>query len=171
MHYTLLYIGLGLLLYQAERPSFDYGTGFAAVGTALVAVFTIWNQIQQNKLKARVTVAESAASSVKEVLEAWKRVVEARDKIGDMTTTELDRVRTRLGQQEAHTKFCERGQFKLVLLLIKAGVEIDIDKLFGDLTLNETQLRSDLSDLHTTGAGPTVSVEADISLAPEVPTK
>lgn len=120
-----------LLLFQDKAPP-DYAGYIAPVLAALATLFTGYGAWQQSKSKGKTDSVESA-------LKAWQLVFDRQGK-------EIDALKDSGREDRIHREICDRRLLRIVAQLQKAGIEIDLERIIGDVSkleelLTESQLR------------------------------
>jgi hypothetical protein len=143
---TFLFVPL-LLLETATGEKFDYGGYIAPVVTVVLAAFTVFSQVRQKRIEAELIKTKNEHEAAKDVLEGWKKLTEAQGQTIQNHSLEFRDLRSRLRTSEAHVRLCDKSHYKLVIQLLKQGVDIDIDKIFDDLhVFEDARLRSDIQE-------------------------
>jgi hypothetical protein len=108
----------GLAVYLFQVPV-DYGGWVAPILAALAAAITAYSHIRQKKIETKQSAQDT-------VIKAWERLF-------DQKQGEMRDIRTRLRDAERHIRICDKTQMKLVMQLMKQGVDVDLDTIWKEI--------------------------------------
>lgn len=145
-HYAT-YMCLGLMVWlQPSAGVNDYSNWIAPAIAAVATIITVLGQIKQKRLEVAMSTAAVKQEATERAMTAWELLFKER-------SGELRDIRRRLLVSERHTRICEKGQLKLVAQLIRAGVDIDVEKILDDLSKVDGEFLQE--SIHESSPSPT----------------